>query len=375
MKVMPSKSADEDRRVLFCIPTMKGGGAERQLGYLASGLSRMGWNVKVAMLSAGENTQRLIDADVPIKYIRHKNHYDPRIILQLATLMKSFDPHLVHSFVPMMNIYAGFACAIAGVRHVGSERSVAGAHEKRIIHERLRQFVYRRWLTALIANSASGLGYWKSILSDSVPCYEIRNTIPVEEIDAIPPAPLRQYDIDDNQPVVMFVGRLVAAKNLQTLFSTLKSLFAKHPTIVAVIAGEGPERQKWQAWAQENNLSSRIIFLGYVTNVWSYLKRADVFLFPSLFEGQPNAVMEAMACRCPLVVSNIEPHREFLDENCAIFAEPLAVDDFVNGVLNVLDNQAAAEERAKQAYAWTREQSLEPFLQEHIRVYEEILQL
>jgi len=74
--------------------------------------------------------------------------------------------------------------------------------------------------------------------------------------------------------------------------------------------------------ARELGVAHRLVFTGFVENLWDLMKRANALVSLSRFEGRPNVVLEAMACGCPLVVSDIPAHREILDERSALFADP-----------------------------------------------------
>ena len=68
-------------------------------------------------------------------------------------------------------------------------------------------------------------------------------------------------------------------------------------------------------------LADRVRLVGFVPDAWAWMKRASVLVSPSLFEGHPNVVLEAAACGCPLVVSDIPAHREFLDGENAVLVD------------------------------------------------------
>jgi glycosyltransferase involved in cell wall biosynthesis len=103
------------------------------------------------------------------------------------------------------------------------------------------------------------------------------------------------------------------------------------------------------------------------------MKRADVFVATSLFEGQPNAVLEAMACGCPLVVSDIPAHRELLDETTALLVNPHKADALAEAILDVLSAPAAALARARKARAGVASLSIPSVARRYAELYESVL--
>ena len=82
--------------------------------------------------------------------------------------------------------------------------------------------------------------------------------------------------------------------------------------------------------------------------VWPLLKMSNVFVSTSSFEGQPNAVLEAMACGCPLVVSDIPAHREFLGADTAAIV-PMVREEFVNAIRRALRRTADVEAQVERS--------------------------
>src|SRR5206468_7040529 len=119
-----------------------------------------------------------------------------------------------------------------------------------------------------------------------------------------------------------------------------------------VVVGDGPDRAEVINAMGRPELAGRIHVAGYRTDVWNLMKAADVFVSMSLFEGHPNTVMEAMACGCPLVVSDIGEHREFLDVSCARLVPPNDSSSLANALIETLHARSEALGRA--AVASTR---------------------
>jgi glycosyltransferase involved in cell wall biosynthesis len=98
------------------------------------------------------------------------------------------------------------------------------------------------------------------------------------------------------------------------------------------------------------------------------MKRVDALVSLSKFEGCPNVVLEAMACGCPLVVSNIPAHREILDEQSALFANPHSPIEAAAALKATLSFREAAQSRALAA----RERAAGRPIEATVRLYEQL---
>src|SRR5690349_7156728 len=96
-------------RIIYCIPTLGNGGAERQLSYLAAELQRMGHEVHVASSRGGPNLQRLKSVGVQGHSLGGVSNRDPLIFLRLVALMRRLRPDVVQTILAPMDIIAGAA--------------------------------------------------------------------------------------------------------------------------------------------------------------------------------------------------------------------------------------------------------------------------
>jgi glycosyltransferase involved in cell wall biosynthesis len=94
---------------------------------------------------------------------------------------------------------------------------------------------------------------------------------------------------------------------------------------------------------------------------------------PALFEGAPNVVLEAMACRCPLVVSDIPEHREFLDDSAACLARPDSPADLAEAMRSVLQDENSARARAEVAFGRVERFNPAVIAQRYLDLYRTIL--
>ena len=102
------------------------------------------------------------------------------------------------------------------------------------------------------------------------------------------------------------------------------------------------------------------------------LRRADLLVSTSLFEGEPNAVLEAMACGCPLVVSDIPAHRELLGED-ALYAAPGEPEQFARAMEQLLAGSGGARRRAERARARVAKRSVAAMASRYEEIYRSLL--
>ncbi len=355
-------------RILHCIPSMEGGGAERQLTYLAAELQRRGEEVHVAVVSRGPNWARLLATEATIHEMRASSPHDPRLVGQLVRIVRSVDPDVVQVWLRQMDILAGLIALVLRKPLVLTERSSAKAYPPALKHT-LRNWI-GRWASAIVSNSEEGNRYWHRLVRGDTPRYVIPNAIPVEEIALTPPA--LDLPNQEGRKLVLFAGRLEAEKNIGTLLEAL-DLTLMDDDVHVIFCGEGSRRQLIDDWIDRHGFQTRATLIGYVPTLWSIMKRASVLVSPSVFEGNPNVVLEAMACRCPLVVSDIPAHRAILNESAAILVEPNSATRLAAAIRGVLCDAAAARQRADAALARVRHFTPELIAQRYLDVYRRVV--
>lgn len=119
--------------------------------------------------------------------------------------------------------------------------------------------------------------------------------------------------IPDGKIILMSVGELTKRKNHMVVIDALARL--KEYDILYVICGDGPMKARLRAKAEELGVRDRVKLLGFRKDIAELHKAADVFVFPSLQEGLPVAVMEAMASGLPIVASKIRGNEDLISNN------------------------------------------------------------
>src|SRR5205085_4599406 len=107
------------------------------------------------------------------------------------------------------------------------------------------------------------------------------------------------------------------------------------------------QRLELEALAHRLKLDGSVHFTGHLpsTWVWALMKSASLFVSLSAYEGSPVAVMEALACECPVILSDIPAHREFADEQSAVFTDPTNIQEVANTIILALRTEEATKAR------------------------------
>lgn len=359
-------------RILHVIQNLSGGGAERQLSYLAPELSRTGHKVHIAYLEKGPHKPDL--PGVVLHYLKVRSNYDPYLFWQLMQLIRRTNLDIVHTWILQMDILGGIAARLNGIPWVFREPSSARAYPSQW-KNRLRVIV-GSGASAIISNSSGGDEYWKT-KQPAIKRYIVSNGLPKKEIgkvDAAFPTGL----VEPGKPFILYVGRLTsdssATKNLNVFFEAFARV-RRQRAVVGILCGEGPQRFELEALRDKLGLNKDVYFTGHLpaASVWALMKQASAFVSLSLFEGCPNSVMEAMACGCPLVLSDIPAHREILSESGAIFVDPSSAKQTADAIAETLRNVKASKNRALLAHQKTQEWSITKMTRKYEMIYRECI--
>lgn len=114
---------------------------------------------------------------------------------------------------------------------------------------------------------------------------------------------------------IIHVGGFTFEKNHEGLLRIWKLFLKTKPNAILHLFGDGPLKETIEKKVQFEGLSNSIIFYGWVTNPLDYIAKADVLLLPSIIEGLPGVLLEAMYCKTPVVVYNVGGISEIIINN------------------------------------------------------------
>ena len=338
-------------RILHVIATLDPAGAENQLTRLALNLDASRFSPFVCCLTrGGPLEEKLSRGGVPCLVLHKRGKCDAVALFRLAGLMRRFRPHVVHTWMFTSNAYGRAAAVLAGAPvRVTTELSVDewkwGPY--RAVDRLLLPFT-----DAVIANAEAVKRFY--VNREHVPQEKIvliRNGI---DLSFFRPRPRREarerLDIPQEAKVIGGAGRLDPQKGFPFLLEAMPEVLRRHPEAMAVIAGEGEERRALEELAARLGLAGRVRLLGRTEDMPGFMSALDVFALPSLWEGLPHVVMEAMACGCPVVAARVGGVGELIAEGVTgTTVEPRSPSALAGGIMRLLDAPRARDEMGRKA--------------------------
>jgi glycosyltransferase involved in cell wall biosynthesis len=150
-----------------------------------------------------------------------------------------------------------------------------------------------------------------------------------------------QLGLPLDRPIALFVGRLKASKAADVLLHAWKSIHARHPQALLILAGDGPQRAQLEALGQELGIAESVRFLGHCNTMLALYQAADLFVLPSWSEGMSNALLEAMACGLTPVATAIPGNIDVVtDESDGLLVAPGDAAHLAAALARLLENAA-----------------------------------
>ena len=301
---LEARMASGPVRLLLVVDSLDVGGAERHVVDLALAMRRVGYEVEVACSAAGELSAALEREGLPLRPLlgrRVKRRVDAGYALELRRLVRRGRFDLVHAHIYASAAASALATLGTGVPLVVTEHTEGAwqGWQARLVS----RLVYRRARRVI---SVSGPIRDRLLRRDGVPPEKI-SVIP----NAVIPNPGRLQrssappDVSDERPLVGTVARLQPEKGITTLLKAASSVCAEVPDARFLVVGDGPLRGELLALARSLGLSDRVRFLGHRSDAREIVGALDVLVVPSLTEGAPLIVLEAMASGVPVVASAV----------------------------------------------------------------------
>jgi len=335
------------KKILHVIDSLHLGGAQEVVLNLATCGDKNHFHHEVAtMHGRGVYWERMSAHGIPLHSLSpHKLFPWYAASLPALLLRGGFD--ILHCHLVASNIFAKPVGVLCNVPVILNHDHTNDAHRANSRVRLALDTLSNRLATHLIAVSGS----CRQFLME-------RERVPAEKItlvqNAIDPARYskscgtraearKTLGLPPDVPVVAGVGRLNPQKNFSLFIQIAAEVSKRHPEAVFLLAGEGPEEELLRRSGREAGLGERLVFSGCVSDTRPVYLAADVLLMPSLFEGLPMTLLEAMAMEVPVVASSLDGIAEVVEDGMDGFLVPSGTRDlFAERVCRLLDDPALA---------------------------------
>ncbi len=304
--------------VLHVIARLPVGGVEQQLFTVVKHYDRERFTPIVCSLSdKGPIGAEMESAGIEVISLGSLRHtFNWATVTTLTRIMRERRVTVVRTHQYHANLYGRLAAIGARVPCI-----VASVHNTytrdRKLHRRMINHILSRFADRVVAVSESvrqDIIKYDHLPKDKV--IVIRNGIDLESFQNRERSAVRsEFRIMDGVPVVGTVGRLTAQKGQRYLIEAFSQLAPDFPTAVLMVVGEGPLKGDLQAYAGRLGISDRVIFTGLRRDIPQSLAGMDIFVLPSLWEGMPNALIEAMAAGKAVVTTDFASAREIINSD------------------------------------------------------------
>ena len=289
-------------KIMQVIPYFCFGGAEIMCENLTYALKNAGQDVFVVSLYAERTpiARRMEEAGIRIVYLDKKLGLDLSMVPKLIKIIRRERPDVVHTHLDVIK-YAVLAAKLAGVKKcVHTVHSLADREAEGRVQKIINGFYFcRGWsvpvaLTPEVRNSVAE--FYGLPLS--------RVSVIYNGIDLSRCVPKTTYETGETV-TILHVGRFDVPKNHPGLLEAFRLLLETHPECRLRLVGDGELRPDMEKLAREKGIADAVEFCGMQSNVYPYLHDADIFTLPSIYEGNPMTIIEAMGTGLPIVASRV----------------------------------------------------------------------
>lgn len=356
------------KRVFQIIPNLALAGAEIMLENLIFGLHNDDFEVSVVSLYNEQSaiTKRLEDQNISLYYLGKKKGIDIRMIYRLYTLFIKEKPDVVHTHRYAMQ-YAIPAALMAKVPvKIHTIHNIA-KKEVGKIQRKLHCFFYR--YCSVIPVAISPIVKHSVMIEYNMASYQV--PMIYNGIDTKKCIQKREYVAKNGKVTIIHIGRFTEQKNHKELIESFKLVHDNKPDTVLKLIGAGKLEQNIRKKVKELNLDDCVEFLGLKSNVYPYLYNADIFVLPSLWEGMPITLIEAMGTGLPIVATEVGGIPDMIRNNETGLLVDANRDQISEALLKLINTENLRERIGKAAIEASRQFSVEEMTNKYAKLYTE----
>ncbi|MCC6124338.1 MAG: glycosyltransferase [Pirellulales bacterium] len=361
-------------RILHLLPMLDRSGAEKQLGLLAAGLMRAGFDAHVcALASAGTTPEMIPLSGIRPTILERRWMFDPRALWNLKRLVDGLRPDAIHAWGGAANGY-GLAAVLGG----GAKRFFASYRSMEPVES---------WMQARLDRQIGRRAACLAANGGSVKDLYVRNGLPEEKFQIIsnavelpgPPTCTRRQILDElglpgDSRLIGLVGRLLPHKRVKDAIWAADLLKVVRKDVHLLIFGDGPHRGRLRRFRDQVRIGGHVHFLGFRDDLDRFLPHFDLLWSTGAYESQSNAILEAMAACVPVVASDIPGTRELVHNQTGLLVRVGDRAGFARGASRLLEDAALARRLGQAARDRAAgEFTVEKMVGEYIEMYNRLI--
>ncbi len=327
--------------VAFVMEDLCFGGTQRQMLELACRLDRNRFApVMITLTGETDMDATAREAGIPLVHLGTDRRVPPLFFLSLRRELARLRPDIVLPGTALPNIW----CRIWGklLRLPCVVGTVRGGGGPRRQHERLLW----RLTGTMICNSLALREVLQGMGIPAAHLHYIPNGVDTERFAPADPPPSAR------PPEILCVARLAGDKEHETLFRALELVRKRHPDAVLRLVGDGPREAELKALAAASPAREAILFTPGTPDVRPWYDRARLFALSSAREGQPNVILEALACGLPVCATRVGGIPHLLDGgDCGLLSPAGDAAAMAENILRLLDAPGEGDELGRRGRA------------------------
>jgi len=357
------------------------GGGERYLELLFDRLDRTRFSPLLICPEQGPFVEKMAAKGIQTVVVDLAPLFNPFALMRLTWLLKQNHVTVLQTHGARSNVYGRLAAWWAGVPCVVST-----------VHNSIRDYhisSIKRWMYGAMLHITLPLTDRIICVSDA-----LKGDMLADCPDAAPLTTTVRNGIDPllfacpadrdtirsewcvgHGPVLLTVARLVEQKGHRFLIEALPGLLSEWPSLVCLFVGEGECRESLRDFARKKGVEQSCRFVGSKDDMTDWYAAADVMVLPSLSEGFPFAVLEALAMSCPVVATAVNGVSEIIEEGkTGLLVPPRNAPALETAIRNVLRDSTWAARMAKagQKEVFARF-TVGKMVQDTVRIFEEVM--
>ncbi|MCM2272759.1 MAG: glycosyltransferase family 4 protein [candidate division Zixibacteria bacterium] len=319
------------------------GGPERQLHLHALQAKSSEMELHIASFSERHQSPeflKVIEADgIPIHLVEVTSAYDRGAIGKLRDLLNRSGISILCTHDYRSHLIGWLAARGSAVRWIAFSRGFTQDNWKVRLYHGIEKFIIR-FADRVVAVSESQAEKLRQLRVAPEKIVVVRNAIDPEAFQSIERLSLRKrFTLPADSIVGFACGRFSAEKGQADLIRATAIASARAPRLRLIMAGNGPEFERCRELITRHHLEQIVFMPGFERDAVAYLKDADFLVNPSLSEGLPNVILEAMAVGVPVIATNVGGVPELLTDNeSGLLVPPSDPMSLATAILRLVDN-------------------------------------